>query len=236
MMASMTANIITADSLWNEFWRAEPINGTTINYIKTPFAGPFPFTVLLYAAIAAAILLLLILSRNITRQAVVQAIVCSFFAAGLIMALRMDYNWATAFMRDISILHGKDVGDRVVAVGGGGGGFYDFLVFVKRSLPEGAEIRDIEDHEIELKAVNNDENLREDEIRSFEWSKLQKYYLLPVLTTSEGRFVILVEGDMDGEYDAGSMTLRVNRSRFKARRHAVYGEGAAVYEIIEEIK
>lgn len=208
-----------------------PLPGTAINYIQTPAISGLPFTVFLYALAIASFIIMLVFFRKRAATAAVVA----FALAGAVAAARMDLLWVRTLGAEASAFAGGDTREKLLAMGADTG-YFDFAAFVRKSLPEGAAMRDTGDRGLEMRVVNNDPSLTDAEREAFSRARYLRYHLMPVLTTKDGRFAVFVEGDMDGAYDPSAMTLRLNGHLFRARPYATYVEGAAVYEIIEDLR
>lgn len=219
---------LTNQKIWEEFWKTDIINGATINAIHTPLFGPMSFLTVVYLAAVTTFLFTIAIKREFTRKAVLRLLIISFIPAWLLLALRMDYNWAKIFIDDDMPFTGTV--ERIVKVDGCD--LYRFIEFVKRKLPAGEKIRDVEDHEKEKLIITKRPGVTRDDELNFEISKAARYYLLPVKTSKDGRFIWTY--DYPGfTYDPKDNILKINNSTFYARPYARFRPAAMVFEIIE---
>lgn len=202
-------------SLWREFFDTDFYSGSTINYITSPFSNPALFSILIFIFAIAAFLVLILTKRSFTRPAMVRAAVISFMLGGVVFAMRMDLNWFIMLKNDCSRFSGKGIDDRVDAAIG-----FDlkrFMGFVRETIPAGEKVREMKNDPSDL---------------TFLLTKLGNYYLLPTLTSSNGRFVWVYDFT-DYSYDSATGSLRVYDSIVRARLYATYRPGAYVYEIMD---
>jgi hypothetical protein len=215
MSFSLTPAVRTA-SLWSEFWNAEIITGTTINHIKPPYTGFPSFAVIILCIALAAFLVLVLVKRRYSNLA--GPLVLASVFAGLLFAIRMDYNWLRVFASDLQRYSGRDIAERVVMTEGHDS--YYFMEYVRKNLPEGEKVRSLE---IDPKEPGHFFN------------KLGNYYLLPTLASKDGGF-IWVNERIKGSYDPASETLSLYGRSFRAVPYALYRPNAVVYRITGDMK
>lgn len=213
----MRLNISSLDpiSLWREFLDTKFSNGSTINYITSPFGDPALFPILIFIFTIAAFLVLIMTRRSFTRPAMVKAVVISFMLGGFIFAMRMDLNWLVMLKDDYNRFSGKGIDERVEETIG-----YDlkqFMRFTRETIPAGEKVREMKNDPSNLTSL---------------LTKLGNYYLLPVLSTSDGRFVWIYDFT-DYSYDPDTGILKVYDSIVRARLYATYRPGAYVYEVMD---
>ncbi|MBI5234404.1 MAG: hypothetical protein HY880_08625 [Deltaproteobacteria bacterium] len=161
-----------------------------------------------------------------------KALVFSFAIANLIFAFRMDYTWLSVFASDLKLLSGKSAAEKTVILDGMD--LYDFIEFVKMTIPPGEKIRDMED-EVEWHKIsfNRPDRSQKDYLK-FQMLKLSRFYLLPRLVSSKGRFA-LVYNDPDVFYDRDNNILGMKDISFRARPYGIYGKDALIFEIMEDL-
>lgn len=183
----------TLSIAWHEFWRPDPIAVTTINFTDTPAIGTTGLFAISYVFIGV-IALFLILRRKkqglpVTKAAVTAAISTPFLAAGLLVTIRMDYNWLSEFKRDLRGQSGTTVEERIQNYYPTHyADFHTFLMGIKAELPEGATI---------APAVMS---------RESRYATFARYHLLPHLETKEARFH-WVYYDHEVQYNTTARTL-----------------------------
>lgn len=202
-------------SHWREFFDTDFSNGSTINYITSPFSDPALFPILIFIFVIAVFLALIMTRRSFTRPAMVKAAIISFMLGGFIFAMRMDLNWLVLLKNDYNRFSGKGMEERVEEAIG-----YDlkqFMRFTRETIPVGEKVREMKNDPSDL---------------TFLLTKLGNYYLLPVLSTSDGRFVWVYDFT-DYSWDPETGTLRVYDSVVRARLYATYRPGVYVYELMD---
>ncbi|MFQ5442539.1 MAG: hypothetical protein ACE5EB_07435 [Thermodesulfobacteriota bacterium] len=207
---------------WSGFWRPSVTNiaGSNINHIDPPHTGAIPFIALLFI-IAALVFALLVIFRakKPSQGAVFKSLVYASAFTALISAFRMDYNWA-ALYRDYSRrLAGKDTNQRLNAIDGNR--FYTFLDSVKKAVPAGAAIRDLD---MDIKKVG---------VYPYLATLRGNYLLLPVMTSKNGRFIWVHYKYSKFNYNLDTRTLQVAGSVFRARLYEYYDGEGALFEIID---
>lgn len=202
-------------SLLEQFLDTNVLKGSTINYITSPFSDPALFAVIIFLFALLVFLAFVAIRKDFTRPALVRAAVFSFMLAAALAAVRMDANWLSMLRSDHAKLSIKDIDERVVAFVGFD--FKHFIEFARKTIPAGEKARWIENDPWDL---------------TYSLTKLGNYYLLPKLTSTEGRF-IWVYGFTDYDYDPSTGTLRVYDSYFRARLYATYSKDAHVFEIMD---
>ncbi len=217
MPLSLTPAARTA-GLWSEFWKTDIISGTTINHVKPPYTGFLSFPVIIILIALAAFLVLTLVRRQYSRGALARSLVLASVFAGLLFALRMDYNWLRMFASDVLNYPGKDIAERVVMTEGHD--FYYFMEYVRKVLPKGAEVRSLE--------------IDPSEPGHF-FNRLGNYYLLPTLASEDGGFIWVTER-IKGSYDPQSGTISLYGRKFMAAPYAAYRPNAAVFRITGDMK
>ncbi len=122
------------------FWDTEIISGTTINYLPTPSVGPLSLNFLLYIFIIIITAYILIKKRDHSGKSVKKALLIAFGAAFFLFTLRMDLNWIALMKADSENLFNKPIKERFQYLDGNN--FYEFIEFVRASIPENESIRD----------------------------------------------------------------------------------------------
>lgn len=217
MPLSLTPAARTA-GLWSEFWNTDIISGTTINHIKPPYTGFLSFPVIIILIALAAFLVLTLMKRRYSRGALARSLVLASVFAGLLFALRMDYNWLRMFASDARNYSGRDIAERVVQTEGHD--FYYFMEYVRKSLPKGAEARSLE---------------IDPSKPGYFFTKLGNYYLLPTLASEDGGF-IWVNERIQGSYDPATGTISLYGRKFRATPYAAFRPNAAVFRITGDMK
>jgi len=207
--------------LWGEFWTPDFITGQTIGFVTAPEAGGLGFISMLYILIGLAFISALILYRlrghGLSRSRVTGALVIIFLFASLLFTLRMDYNWLSIFRYDVETLSPVGVQKRIDLVNNRDlEPFFDFIRFVKGSVPAGMSIRP-------ATIVDNSP-----------LAAIARYYLLPLDNSDTAGFLWSYGEDLRIDPDSGALydgkgTLIAAR----ARLFAAFAKNAAVYEVIK---
>lgn len=205
----------SSTGFWGEFWSTEIIKGSTINYIETPHIGPLSLPALAFLISIAAFIVLILVKRNFSAASLKKAGLVSFLIGCAFFALRMDLNWLALLGGDFKTFTNPDMNVRIAATSGVDIKY--FMDFVKKTVPEGEEIREVKIDQYDP---------------AYTMTRLGNYYLLPVMTSSRGRF-IWVYYFTDASYDAEAGILRVYGSFFRARPYATYKEGAYIFEVLD---
>jgi hypothetical protein len=200
------------------FWDTEIISGTTINYLPTPSVGPLSLNFLLYIFIIIITAYILIKKRDHSGKSVKKALLIAFGAAFFLFTLRMDLNWIALMKADSENLFNKPIKERFQYLDGNN--FYEFIEFVRASIPENESIRD-EFHFTSEAAKQMHE--------------MGTYYLLPTLTSSKGRYIWIYHR-AGASYDAKSGILRLNNNTsYRVSPHALHKTNEAVFKITGEL-
>lgn len=202
--------------LIKEFLRTDILGGSTINYVRPPMLGPFTFPLAMLGLATVVFVIIFLYSRRTQPRPATRVLLYSFVVTTLIFTLRMDLNWLHMLGSDIRNFHGRDVSVRFAAIDGND--LYRFMNFVKKSLPPGGKVRVLD--------------IDQSEPGHYSY-KLGNYYLLPVLSSTKGRF-IWVHGVLKASYNAETMELKVYTNTFRARPYAVYDRSAGIFEIMED--
>lgn len=194
--------------IWSRFWDVDYIQSTTVNFVETPFLGALPLPGLIYLFLPLMVLGILVVRRRLDRSAIINALIISFLIGGILFALRMDYTWFSMFRLDRAVLGGKSMPERISLVEGTG--TYEFAQHLKEIIHPEEEVR----------------------IYAGKLESKLKYYLLPVKTSSHGRYIAV--------YEDGSITFRpeehilMKKGKIierKVSRIADYQSRAALYRI-----
>ncbi len=211
-------------TFWSELWEPETVTVKTINFITTPRFGPVSFMTLLYMLTAFVFLPLLVLlsgSGRLKEASLKKALPMSLIFAGVLFAVRMDYNFLSIWARDLGTFSGKDVKERIrslYAWRGDMDDFFDFMDFVKAGVPSGMRVRPASRGMQEPLSI------------------LARYYLLPVVTSPGAEYLWTYD---DGViYDPKTHTLKRggNVIARPVAVEAVFRKGAALYRLVEEEK
>jgi hypothetical protein len=208
-------------ALWSGFWEPDTIKGTTINFVTTPYFGSYSFLTILYVFII--FLSAGILMGSVARKtppgysSVMRALLVSFLVAGGLFAVRMDYNWFKLWQEDLREFSGKEVRERIPVVFGGDSQFFDFIDFVKSTVPEGQKVRPA------AKSFND------------LYASLARYHLLPVKTSASARY-LWVYLDRDVYFDSVSRSLKKGDKTVAGPVEPVgsFMPGAAIFKILDE--
>ena len=133
--------------LMKGFWDTEIISGTTIYYLPTPSLGPISLNFMLYIIIAIIVLFLLTREKRRSDEAIKRAVLIGFGAAFLLFTLRMDLNWIALMREDAKNLFNRPIKERLRYLDGND--FYEFIEFVRTSIPAGEHARDETDFQSE---------------------------------------------------------------------------------------
>jgi hypothetical protein len=206
---------------WGGFWEPDEIDGSTINSVTTPFVGPLSFMTVLYflvAVVSVAVVLRSYSKGAFRLESALRAVIVSFVVAGVAFTVRMDYNWLKVWQDDFTTLGGREVTERVPLVFEGFADFFEFMDFLRDTVPRGGSLRPAAKppHDI--------------------FAALARYYLFPV-DTSESAEYLWVYHDADVSYDEADGTLKRGDKTLAAQVSLVstFGGGrGAVYRIIKE--
>lgn len=203
-----------AIALWEGFWRPDHINAATITTVATPDLKGVSFQVILLLIAALLIpVFLYVISRQHKDGALQKAFLFAFIAASLLFAFRMDYNWLVAWGDEAEKLSNKPTGERVRAVNNGYlNELLDQAEYMKRNLPEGAEVR--------LAGVEESSRL----------ASLGRYYLLPIKSPADAGYIWTYR-DRGFSLDASTKSLVKDGQviAFPVRLLKDFGNGSAVY-------
>ena len=213
-----------AASVWGRFWNVGWINFETVNNIKGPVIGQVKFAYIFYILLPLFFILCVIfflsIKEKISRALLVRSLAFSFLFAGLIYAVRMDYDWLKKWQNEISLFSGMDMDTRVVSIysGIGGDDLFAIIALIKENVPKGYPVRPLGNYGV----VNK-------------W--LARYYLLPVMTSDETEYIWTLN-DKDVSYSASMRTLKL-----KGRLHAssveliaAHNKGTALYRVAGRAK
>jgi len=209
-----------ASMLWDEFWRTGFVSIDLMVNVPSPKADGLGFISMLYILIAlafiTAIAIYMVRGHGLSLRKSLGVLVIIFLVAGVLFTLRMDYKWLVMFRDDVKTLPGADVGKRIRLVNNRHyDSFFDFLDFVKRSVPAGSAVRPATIAKTQPLAA------------------IARYYLLPVDTSENGGFLWSQgEARLDPESGAlydGKGRLIAPRVRLFAR----YSGNGAIYEVIK---
>ncbi|MFQ5479673.1 MAG: hypothetical protein ACE5DW_00155 [Thermodesulfobacteriota bacterium] len=210
-----------ASVLWEEFWRPDFITGSILGFVATPQAGRVGFMTMLYVLAALAFLVVTAsyraAGRSFTLRAISRVLVIIFLAAAFVFAFRMDYGWAIVWRDHVKTLAGKDLRERTRIVNNRNfDKFFDFIEFVKRTVPEGRVLRPA--------VLGLDTPL----------AALARYYMLPLEESGEADLLWSFGESL--RLDPGSGALYDGRGKLiapRVRLFAAYAENAAIYEVIK---
>lgn len=199
-------------ALWEEFWRPGYINAATITTVETPRFMGVSFQVYLLFIIALLVpVFLYAVSKGRPAGALQTAVLFAFIAAGILSAVRMDYNWLAAWGDEAGRLSGRDVAERVRAVNSG---WLDDLLeqtdYMKKNLPEDATVT--------LAGIEESSRL----------ASIGRYYLLPLRVSSDAGYVWTYR--IEGLSFDGSSLMRGGRViASPVRLVKDFGEGSALF-------
>ena len=133
------------------------ITNKTINVIETPQISNISILIFAYG-LAFICSVILLLSWNISRgrdaskqsgsvrdrtkpdgMTFRHAAIIGFVISALIVSLKMDCNWLMIFREDMAAFSGRNVAETIDTIPSIN--FYEYLLFVKKHLPPGANIR-----------------------------------------------------------------------------------------------
>jgi hypothetical protein len=212
---------------WSKFWEPEKITLKTINSVTTPRIGFFSFMSVLYAVViilSVGIVLHFFALKAFTWESVLRAISISFLVGGGLFAVRMDYNWLKIWQDDFTAFRDKDVHERIPVVFKSdfkrsfwSFEFFNFIDFVKATVPEGEKVRPA------AKPFRNP------------LAATARYYLLPI-RTSESADYLWVYRDKDVSFDEVNGSLKKGNKIIASpvRPFAKFNSMAAVYKILKE--
>lgn len=215
-----TAELLAA--WWRGFWDTGSIDikVATVSNIDTPWFGPVNFIAALYVVgllAAAGYIVLRARKRRPGTDLAGRALVAAFVAAGVIYAVRMDYNWLVSWGRDARAMSGKPVRERIenrfAIITPAFPAFLDFMDFIRDNVPEGETVRPA--------ARPQGDTV----------STLARYFLLPVRSGAGARFLWTFD---DGVvYDPASRALRKDDEVVAApvTPYARFAPGAVVYRV-----
>jgi len=199
---------------WEEFWRPDFIIGTTVGFVTTPEAGGVGVLSMLYVFIGmtfiATIIFYLAGGLGLSSRKAAKNFVIIFLLAGLLFAIRMDYNWLTIWRDDIKTLSGLKPEERIRIK------ILDFVNFVKRTVPAGRSVRPVD--------IGHDSPL----------ATIARYYMLPTEDSSKARFLwsygetLRLDAASGALYDADGNVVAP-----RVRLFARYSDRAAIYEVIK---
>jgi hypothetical protein len=208
-----------AATVWGGFWNVGWINFETVNNIKGPQIGHVKFAYIFYIFLPLFFIVFVIFAISIkekfSKTLLIRSLAFSFLFAGLIYAVRMDYDWLKKWQNEIGLFSGMDIDTRVVSMYSGIGGDDLFVIvgLIKENVPKGSPVRPLRNYGI----VNK-------------W--LARYYLLPVMTSDETEYIWTLN-DKDISYSASRRTLKL-----KGRLHAssveliaAHNKGTALYRV-----
>lgn len=216
-------------SSWSEFWNTNIIGGATINEIVTPKLGQFGFMGILYLVIVISVPVFLLFFKSPARS-FSKTVVYAFLFSGFLFSMRMDLNWASMLKADSERFLSKSEDERLRLMVNAD--FFEFLAHVKKKLPEGEKIRDVEDKALSNKITTGEIEAEPVDLITYVYLKIGKYYLLPVETSKNGKFV-WVFAPMRAEFDADNMALTINNHIFNVRSYEPFTDKAVLFEIME---
>lgn len=149
----------------------EVIRGVTINTVTTPMVGRVTFPAFLYGFAVIISIGIIIIRKRFTINDISKAVIISFICIGFIFALKMDYNWLRIWQKDIKMLSGKKVEERIVMLEGAD--LYNFIDLAKKNIPPDKMARRITESGADYFAVKG------------------KYYLMPIKTSKEGDYIVV---------------------------------------------
>ncbi|MBI5893615.1 MAG: hypothetical protein HZB79_08200 [Deltaproteobacteria bacterium] len=162
------------ESAWHKikqgFLAEEVIRGVTINTVTTPLVGSITFPVFLYGIALIISIGIILFRRRWTMNDISKAVIISFICIGFIFALRMDYNWFRIWQKDIKMLSGKKVEERIVTLEGAD--LYNFINLAKTIIPKDKKAKRITERGDDYFAIKG------------------KYYLMPIKTSKDGDYIV----------------------------------------------
>jgi len=179
------------------------------------------FISMLYVFIGLTFILALVFylarGRGLCLRKAGKILVIIFLFAGVLFAVRMDYNWVSIWRDDLKTLSKADVDERIRLVNHRSfDKLLDFIAFVKRTVPAGRAVRPA--------SIGHNTPL----------AVIARYYMLPLEESRNADFLWsygegLRVNQRTGElYGAGG---KVVASR--ARLFAEFAGNAAIYEVIK---
>jgi len=209
-----------ASILWEEFWRLDFVSINLVDLVVTPRAGGVGLMTILYVLTGIFFLSSLVFYRfsgkAISYRKAGGTLIIISIAAGALFILRMDYKWAAMLRDDVKTLSGKDVSERIDIVNNRDfDNFFDFIDFVRASVPPGGTIRPAVMAEPTPLAT------------------MARYYLLPLENSRNADFlwsfgeVLTIDPLSGGLYAADGRLIAP-----KAGLFAKFADNAAVYKVI----
>lgn len=207
--------------LWEEFWRPDFITRAIVGFVATPAAGGIGLMTMLYVLAAitfASFVIFYRLSRRpLSARRASSALVIIVLLAGVIFTVRMDYNWFTVWRDDLKTLSGVDVAERIRIVNNRNfDSFFDFIDFMKESVPPGRTIRPA--------TIPLDSPM----------AAIARYYMLPLKESSEADLLwsfaetLRLDPRTGALYDGEGKQIAPRAELF-----AEFAKNAAIYEVIK---
>jgi hypothetical protein len=205
--------------LWHEFWRPDFVTRATVGFVTTPEAGGVGLPLMLYVLAAfvfvAALILLRFRGRGHGRVEAARLGVVIILGAGLLFAVRMDYNWLITWRDDLKTLSPVGADERLRIVNNHNlDSFLDFIAFLKKTVPPGRSVRPA--------TLGHDSPL----------AAMARYYLLPI-ESSAGASLIWSYGEVL-RFEPATGALHDSKGRLVARRarpFASFADNAVIYEV-----
>jgi hypothetical protein len=172
---------------WDEFWNVSYARATTVNFIDMPYVDDLSFLALLYIFMILSMICTVATLRAVNMNILRKALIISFILAGILFALRMDYGWYMMWRLDKSTLSHRTYDEKIALVEASG--TYEFAGMVKKLVPPDASVK------IECGIL----------------AEKMKYYLLPLLASSRGRYVVVCS-DSGVTYDPGEKVLKKGKT------------------------
>jgi hypothetical protein len=179
----------------DDFWTTSPIQGTTINFINTPFIGPMSFLIPLYLLLVfVAVAIFIAITRNhphiqhaddrsrpqesscrlpLKRQTVIKALLLASVTVATLFALRMDYGWYKLWQIDRGVLSSKSLNERIAFLHGP---VYYFAENIKSVVPPFAKVKIFTDDLYQKMVL--------------------RYYLLPIQVSEKGNYIVVFSNNM----------------------------------------
>jgi hypothetical protein len=176
------------EGYWKQFWEVSYIISATINTIYAPLVGKVSFLKILYILLFLLTICITFLFRPVNIDSIIKSIILSCIIAGILFAIRMDYNWYMQWRLDQASLADKTLDEKLSFVGRRH--IYHLSNNLKNLVPPNEKVR-----------VYTGENY---------FILLFRYYLLPLKVSERGRY-ILVYRDNNISFDPlSNMLLRNN--------------------------